>query len=91
MFNQSGECRPGWYVLAFRLVVITSSSYLLRQSIKVGSATRDVSTDPNARNRRDFLPQSLSQICRVVTLAFDRGKGIANRFRGCARNTPDSV
>jgi hypothetical protein len=25
MFNQSGECRPGWYVVAFRLVVITSS------------------------------------------------------------------
>ena len=84
MFNQSGEQRPGWYVLAVRLAKITSSAFSSVNRLRSVPRLGPLAADPNARNRSDFLPQSLSQICRVVTLAFDRGKRISNRFRGCS-------
>jgi hypothetical protein len=62
MFNQSGEHRPGWYVLAVRLAMITSSAFSSVNRYKVGSPIRDVATDTNAGNRSDYLPQPLSQI-----------------------------
>jgi hypothetical protein len=49
MFNQSGEQRPGWYVLAVRLAKITSSAFSSVNRLRSVPRLGPLAADPNAR------------------------------------------